>query len=108
MDDCVSRDRLDEASTPSLQTRHQNSRPLATFEMRYKCACSEFLVGRLDFFDRQFFPLAAQVKQSQNVVEDHQQVSFGGPGSNGKMGKTNGTGSRLGVRGPTGKFRVYS
>jgi hypothetical protein len=43
----------------------------------------------LTFFDRQFFPLAAQVKQSQNVVEDHQQGQFrrGAPAPNGKMGQ---------------------
>jgi len=41
-------DWLDAASTQSRQRRPQNSHPLATFEMRHKCACNEFLGGLLD------------------------------------------------------------
>jgi hypothetical protein len=48
-----------------------------------------FWTAVLTSFDRQFFPLAAQVKQSQNVVEDHQQGQFRRWASapNGKMGQ---------------------
>ena len=58
-----------------------------------KCAINarvvNFWTAVLTSFDRQFFPLAAQLKQSQNVVEDHQQGQFRrwAPAPNGKMGQ---------------------
>ena len=48
-----------------------------------------FWTALLIFFDWQFFPLAPQIKQSQNVVEDRMQGQFRrrAPAPNGKMGQ---------------------
>jgi len=64
MDDCG----VEEIGSMKLQHRAckhgiKTAVRLATFEMRYKCACSEFLVGRLDLFSiGSFFPLGSPGK----------------------------------------------